>query len=89
VRAELVEQVGRNLKEDARVGDKELRLVAVAHKGESPLQRSAIVGVCDLRGEVVPLNAVGVREEAERVINGEAESSAPPSEAINHLGRQS
>jgi len=46
---------------------------------------ATVITVCDLRGEVVPLDPVWVREEAERIINRKAESCPPTGESLQHL----
>ena len=74
-------------KKTLRVGQEELRLVVVADERQAALEDAAVVHVGDLRGEVVALDAVGVVEEVERVVDGQAEARPPGDEPLVHLGR--
>ena len=85
--AEPLHDVGDEAKEDARVGDEELRLVVVADERQPALEDAPLVDVGDLRREVVALDAVGVVQEVERVVDGEAEPRPPRDEALVDLGR--
>ena len=84
---EALHDVGHEAQEDARVGHEELRLVVVADEGQAALQDAALLDVRDLRREVVALDAVGVVEEVQRVVDGEAEPRPPGDEPLVDLGR--
>ena len=73
--------------EDARVGHEELRLVVVADERQAALEDAALLDVGDLGREVVALDAVGVVEEVQGVVDGEPEAGAPGHEALVDLGR--
>ncbi len=85
--AEPLHDVGDEAEEDARVGDEELRLVVVADEGQPALQDPPVLDVGDLGGEVVALDPVGVVEEVEGVVDGQAEAGPPGDEALVDLGR--
>jgi len=87
LRHEAVEHVRDQAIENRRIGDEELRLVVVAHEGQSALKHAAVVDMRDLGREVVALNTVGVVQEVERVIDRQAEARAPRDEALVNLGR--
>ena len=70
-----------------RVGEEELRLVVVAHERQAALKDAPLVDVGDLRGEVVTLDAVGVVEEVQRVVDGQAEARPPGAQPLERLGR--
>ena len=69
------------------VGHEELRLVVVADERQAALQDAALLDVGDLGREVVALDAVGVVEEVEGVVDGQAEARPPGDEPLVDLGR--
>ena len=73
--------------EDRRVGDEELRLVVVADERQSALEDAALLDVGDLGREVVALDAVGVVQEVEGVVDREAEAGAPSDQPLVDLRR--
>ena len=73
--------------EHARVGHEELRLVVVADEGQAALEDAPLLDVGDLRREVVALDAVGVVQEVQGVVDGQAEPRPPGDEALVDLGR--
>ena len=84
---EPVEDVRDEAVEHARVGDEELRLVVVAHERQPALEDAAVLDVGDLGREVVALDAVGVVQEVERVVDGQPEPCAPGDQPLVDLGR--
>ena len=88
VLAEPLEHVGRDAEQHVRIGDEELRLVVVAHQRQAALERQPGLGVRDLGAEVVALDAVGVVQEVQRVVDDEPEARAPADEPLLDLGRQ-
>ena len=72
--------------EDARVGHEELRLVVVADERQPALEDAPLLDVGDLGREVVALDAVGVVEEVQGVVDRETEPGAPRDEALVDLG---
>ncbi len=87
VRAETLEDVGDQPEEDARVGHEELRLVVVADQCQSTLQYAPFLDVGDLRREVVALDPVGVVQEVQGVVDGQAEAGPPRHQPFVDLGR--
>src|SRR3954452_1907384 len=85
--SEAFHDVRDEAQEDRRVGHEELRLVVVANERQPTLQDPAILDMRDLGREVVALDAVGVVEEVERVVDGEPEPRAPSDEPFVDLGR--
>src|SRR4051794_7042626 len=81
-----VENVRDEAVEHRCVGNEELRLVVVAHERQSTLQHAPIVNMGNLRREVVALDAVGVIQEVERVVDRQAEPRAPCHEPLVDLG---
>ena len=69
------------------VGHEELRLVVVADQRQAALQHAPLLDVGDLRREVVALDAVGVVQEVQRVVDRQAEAGAPRDEPLVDLGR--
>ena len=69
------------------VGQEELRLVVVADERQPALQDPALVDVGDLGREVVALDAVGVVEVVEGVVDGQAEARPPGDQPLLDLGR--
>ena len=84
---ETLHDVGDEAEEHARVGHEELRLVVVADERQAALEDAALLDVGDLRREVVALDAVGVVEEVQGVVDGQAEAGPPGDEALVDLGR--
>ena len=74
--------------QDVRIGDEELRLVVVADQGQATLQGGSSLRVEQLRPEVVALDAVGVVQVVERVVDGQAKASAPRDEPLVDLAWQ-
>ena len=72
---------------NTRVGDEELRLVVVADKRQAALEHAPLLDMGNLRREVVALDAVGVVQEVQGVIDGEPEPGPPRDEALMGLGR--
>ena len=58
--------------------------VALAHGGQ-PWQDATLFDMRDLRGEVVALDPVGVVQEVERVVDGQAEPCPPGDESLVDL----
>ena len=86
LRHEAVEHVGDQSVENGRVGHEELRLVVVADQRQAALQHAPVVDMRNLRREVVALDAVGVVQEVERVVDRQSESGAPGDQALVDLG---
>ena len=84
---EPLHDVGHEAQEDAGVGDEELRLVVVADERQAALQDAPVLDMGDLRREVVALDAVGVVEEVERVVDGQPEPRPPGDQSLVDLGR--
>ncbi|MBW3612698.1 MAG: GTPase Era, partial [Chloroflexi bacterium] len=70
------------------IGDEELRLVVVAHQRQATLQREARLGVRQLRAEVVALDAIGVVQEVQRVVDDQPEARPPADETLLDVRRQ-
>ena len=87
VRPEPIHDVRDEAEEDRGVGDEELWLVVVADERQAALEDAALLDVRDLGREVVALDAVGVVEEVQGVVDREAEAGAPRDEAFVDLRR--
>src|SRR4029079_16974556 len=59
----------------------------VADERQAALKDAALLDVGDLRREVVALDAVGVVQEVQRVVDRQAEAGAPRDEPLVDLGR--
>ena len=85
--AEALHDVGDEAQEDARVGHEELRLVVVADQRQAALEDAALLDMGDLGREVVALDAVGVVQEVEGVVDGQAEPGPPGDQPLVDLRR--